>query len=742
MRQSQVVLLIVLLLAPSFAGAAQDSEKLRTNGLGQCFVYFEPTKEAPVGLWFGTCEVSQEQYEAVMGENPSFSKGKKLPVEGVTWDEAQRFCKRLTEKERSSGRLPANQAYHLPSAKQWKIAAAPALYDIKKDKKTESVAWYADNGSYRTHPVATREATSSGRYNVKDIYDILGNVSEWCRDEFEGSPGRRVVMGPSYVNSSSAFDSDFALAEPPTVRLPTLGFRCVIEQAMPERSQREEDFTNDSGIAMLWLAPGGSFLQGSKPHFSSQAPQRKIHFEKGFWLAACEVTQGQYEAIMQSNPSKHRGSKLPVESVTFDEAREFCRRLTEEERKAGRLPEGYVYSLPSEAQWEYACRAGTLLENPVNPFDKEVAEWLFCNSDGRTHRVGTKEANRWGFHDMLGNVRELVLDGNRSGEQGPSDGRPWRRGKNELATVRGFDAHIKRNRPSVCERSRVDSSKGDPFLGFRCALMHETLLGLAPKPKPKPPKRPSPVVEPSKDSVPQAPAFGSSVGMRFVKLPSGSFLLGSPPDEYGRDSNEGPQQRVVFEEGFWMAACEVTSIQYQKVMGRSPSQIFDSSRVGYPVTNVSWSDARAFCHQLSKRERGRGILPDGYRYALPTEAAWEYACRAGTTGKRYPGKISEIAWYAYNSHGMPRPVGKKQANPWGLYDMLGNVSEWCRDAWHDTWRPDGVNETSAAPERAVRGSNWKSSASKCRAALRRGIPVDTKDQRLGFRVMVVSDAGD
>ncbi len=166
-------------------------------------------------------------------------------------------------------------------------------------------------------------------------------------------------------------------------------------------------FTNGIGQEMIWV-PAGAFRMGDLTGDGEQdeLPVRTVELT-GYHLGATEVTQGQWKEVMGESSSQFPGDDLPVENVSWEDAMEFCRRLTASERAAGRLPKDRVYRLPSEAQWEKACRAGSKGDFAGN---LEALGWYYRNSGWKTRPVGRKAPNAWGFHDMHGNVREWCLD--------------------------------------------------------------------------------------------------------------------------------------------------------------------------------------------------------------------------------------------------------------------------------------------------------------------------------------------
>ncbi len=178
---------------------------------------------------------------------------------------------------------------------------------------------------------------------------------------------------------------------------------------------------------------------------------------------------------------------------------------------------------------------------------------------------------------------------------------------------------------------------------------------------------------------------GFSAPPKMVWIPPGQFVMGSPVSEVGRSANEGPQTQVTLTRGFFLGRFEVTQGEYLSVIGSNPSGFTgDTNR---PVGRVSWNDATNYCSELTQAERTAGRLPAEWAYRLPTEAEWEYASRAGSTNRSSYGddpgytQLGNYAWYDANSGGTTHPVGGKLPNRWGLYDMTGNIWEWCSDLY-------------------------------------------------------------
>lgn len=259
-------------------------------------------------------------------------------------------------------------------------------------------------------------------------------------------------------------------------------------------------------------------------------------------------------------------------------------------------------------------------------------------------------------------------------------------------------------------------------------------------------------------------------------IPAGTFTQGSPTNETGRFPDEGPQREVTITRTFYLQQTAVTQAQWEGVMGNNPSNFQSGSNEDRPVENVSWWDAIAYMNALSAQEGFKecyvvsgcdgtpggggylcesiifvGLDCEGYR--LPTEAEWEYAARAGTTEMTYGGDhhgrrtcdpslvLSSVAWWCGTAGSTTHPVGQKDPNPWGLYDMIGNVWEWASDSYENIAYETGsiddpisLSSGSSADLLPVfRGCSWGTQAQFCRAAIRNGDDPDFRSNQLGFR---------
>jgi formylglycine-generating enzyme required for sulfatase activity len=285
-------------------------------------------------------------------------------------------------------------------------------------------------------------------------------------------------------------------------------------------------------------------------------------------------------------------------------------------------------------------------------------------------------------------------------------------------------------------------------------------------------------------SMKQSPHLIPDIKLTLQPIPAGTFKMGSPANELGRKENEGPQRETNIARPFWFGKTEITLGQWRAVMGTDivdqakmvladntvynsggksqtlrqhyraqadsdPRTLVDNTDDDFPVYWINWHDAVAFCRRLSERERSAGRLPSGYVFRLPTEAEWEYACRAGTTEATYAGNLNitetesgprarvldPIAWYGNTGTSVPHKVGELKPNAFGLHDMLGNVMEWCADAADHKLSRELDNPQRTPPDlRVARGGSTGTGAEMCRAARRFMFPATMRSRRAGFRI--------
>ncbi|MFN9331234.1 MAG: SUMF1/EgtB/PvdO family nonheme iron enzyme, partial [Planctomycetota bacterium] len=476
-------------------------------------------------------------------------------------------------------------------------------------------------------------------------------------------------------------------------------------------------------LSMVAIAPG-TFQMGSTAGSPAEQPVRQVTISRPFWMGKYEVTQAQYQAVMGNNPSAFQGANAPnaaqrpVESLSWNDAVAYCQALTALEQAAGRVPSGYVYRLPTEAEWEYCCRAGTTTEwhtgTSLSTSQANFAGALASAAYpfGQTAVVGSYAPNGFGLHDMHGNVAEWVLDSYAPYVPGNAID-PFVSGGATRA-VRSGSCGI--NSAAISCRSAIRyvaspiGTSGD--IGFRVVL------------------------------APVAANVNPALGM--VAIAPGTFQMGS----MAGNANEQPVRQVTISQPFWMGKYEVTQAQYQAVMGNNPSAFQGANAPNAaqrPVDLVTWNNAMAYCAALNGIEQAAGRVPAGYQYRLPTEAEWEYCCRAGTTTEWNTGTSLSTSEANFNGAlanaayplGQTSVVGSYAPNAFGLHDMHGNAWEWCLDAFAP-YAPGPVTDpyVSTGPLRSIRGGGWGNYWLDCRSAIRAGINPAFTYYSDGFRVVL------
>ncbi len=563
-----------------------------------------------------------------------------------------------------------------------------------------------------------------------------------------------------------------------------------------------KDYNVPAAELELVALPAGSFKMGAADGEDDEKPQHTVSLTRPFWIGKYEVTWKQFKAFTDatgfrthaersessmvwegtdSNRGRwvrkddiswrnvFEGEDRAVVCVNWNDAMAFCKWLTETEKDAARLPDGYEYRLPTEAEWEYACRAGTQTKYFFGDHyeDLEQYAWTAHNTQSKVHRVGDVKPNPWGLYDMHGNAAEWCLDSALNVRYRVTTSTYVEGIKDPLSLL--GDEKIYRggswlSRGHYCRaagRSAVEPTHHAVVIGFRVVL--------------------GPVLTDRTAKADTLPKFGRQIKVPKVELEllpirAGYFKMGS---EKGK-ADEKPVHQVTLAKPFWMAKYETTHGQFKTFADtagyRSTSEkdeattvydpspgwrrlrwkkdvtwrtVFDGDRRA--VCCVSWSDVMAFCKWLTGIENGAGRVPPGYEYRLPTEAEWEYACRAGssTNNPYYWGsdkeKIYDYAWTGWGSRDRIRVVGDKKPNRWDLHDMLGNAGEWCLDAadYKDamvvtrTYRDkvtDPLNTSGAY--RIIRGGSWIAGADDCRMTARSVAKLGYHGAATGFRIVL------
>ena len=665
----------------------------------------------------GKYEVTQEEWETVMGNNPSHFKGSKRPVENVSRDDCQEFIKRLNDM--------TGMTFRLPTEAEWEYAARGGNmsvgYKYSGSNDLDEVAWCKSNSDEQTHEVGTKKPNELG------LYDMSGNVGEWCQDwyvEYDSSAVTNPVESGWSPYQVARGGSCCHISK--CCRVSTRifvhsglgnGFRLVLplQEATQEKDEAiTPDAIIDRLISNMVHVKGGKFTMGKTVgqdyimcdgilcHYDNEMPAHQVTLSS-FSIGKYEVTQEEWQAVMGNNPSHFKGSKRPVESVSWDDCQEFIKKLNARIKNLDSMT-GMAFRLPTEAEWEYAARGGKARGYRYSGSDDldEVA-W-HSTSSCSTHEVGKKKPNEFGLYDMNGNVNEWCQDWygtyNSSAETnptGPSLG-SWR-------VYRGgcwdYGQEIR-----VSRRGRTGQSFADDTIGFRLVLSQQK----------------EPVTKRKVDTA----AILEHLKNNMVHVEGGTFTMGATAEQSDdADDNEKPAHQVTLS-SFSIAKYEVTQEEWETVMGNNPSGSKGAKR---PVENVSWNDCQEFIKKLNAMT--------GLTFRLLTEAEWEYAARGGnkSCGYQYSGSnnIDEVAWYIDED---TQDVGTKKPNELGLYDMNGNVWEWCQD-WYGEYDSSAViNPTgpSSGDSRVCRGGSYCDDTCDCRVSNRSYGDPDDRNYDVGFRL--------
>jgi formylglycine-generating enzyme required for sulfatase activity len=594
------------------------------------------------------------------------------------------------------------------------------------------------------------------------------------------------------------------------VRLESLTYAAArkLQEQWAGRLGREVVHVNSLGMKMVLIPPGEFTMGLTEEEFDKtldrirrdprhrdnyggtvtwsmlMMPAHRVRITKPFLMGACEVTVAEFRRFTEASGYKteaeqgldhgepYRGGRPlstwrkpmawrpdykqqdnePVLHLCWNDCAAFCQWLS--------WQEGQPYCLPTEAEWEYACRAGTVTPwsfGDYDDFDRVAHEYAWW-SEGQQGKhdgprgVGLGKPNAFGLYDMHGNVWEYVADWwhefsyKNSPLNDPAGPAEQHEKGDQRRIIRGSSFDWDGGGGNSAYRMRIGQrSNQHPHMGFRVAMRLRDAPAIAPAVDPDEQRRAerrdpgatsaevADALKPNASATPHPPRLkidlGGGAGMDFVLIPAGSFLMGS--DRGPKD--ERPVHRVVISKPFYLGVHEVTQAQWEALMGvhprlaewrKTPNDLVGPAQ---PMNDLSWKECQLFLDKLRQKA-------PGHAFALPNEAQWEYACRAGNAAEYCFGddesQLGQYAWYAANKRWPARDgsfhyynVATKQPNAWGLYDMHGGVWEWCGD-WYD---PDYyVHAPLGDPHgpdsgrfRALRGGSWFRHGKYARSAYRR-----------------------
>lgn len=477
-------------------------------------------------------------------------------------------------------------------------------------------------------------------------------------------------------------------------------------------SKQDLEFNVNGVKFIMKYVEGGSFMMGvfdnDDKAYDREKPSHKVHLDS-YYIGETQVTQALWQAVMGNNPSYWIGDKLPVETVSWDDCQKFIKKLN--------VITGKNFALPTEAQWEFAARGGNKSRGFLYSGSNNINDvaWYDDNSRRQTHQVATKMANELGLYDMTGNVWEWCndwFDENyysnlpQVDPKGPSSG--------DGRVLRGGCWH------NIASGCRVSYRYGSniPVYSFENGSRSGGLrlvLNLA-----------------SKDI--EFNVNGVKFTMKYVE--GGEFMMGALDSDDVAMVSEKPSHKVRLD-SYYMGETQVTQILWEVVMGENPSYC-KGSRL--PVDMVSWHDCHIFINKLNRIT--------GRTFALPTEAQWEYAARGGkkSNGYLYSGSndLDEVAWYQVNSNNKTHEVATKRSNELGLYDLSGNVREWCKDWYNRNYYLNSPQDNPQGPcsgkDPVLRGGCCATNVRSCRVYARGVMPLVVPggpNRFSGFRLVLL-----
>ena len=720
-----------------------DSILKKQKKLNLKLVFIKGDKEKDIdNFYIGKYEVTQEEWFSVMGKNPSYFKDVKNPVEQISWLDAIRFCNRLSAIKGLTAcyKIYADKivsisnanGFRLPKVNEWNYVAENAnLFQNSIDNMSdnsstllESKAWFHNNSDKKTHLVGHKKPNKIG------IYDLFGNVWEWCwnptkNDSVIYKTEKQILKGGSWFSLKNKLTNSVFELENIAYKHSTYGLR-VVKNA----NANEDNSFQKILFSEFQLIEGKSLVVTNH-----QNKEIKIN---DFLMGKYEVTQGEWEFFMGTNPSKFKGKNNPVENVSWLDAVLFCNKksISENLTPCYQIKKNKVkcdfsangFRLPTEVEWILASGEEENLDKNNFPLDFEVdtkensltfSAWFKDNSNNKTHPVGEKLPNKNSLHDVFGNVAEWCWDKySQNYKQKELQFTGSTKGKKRILKGSSWNDLLKYQTNENVDYEEINFIA--PFYGFRLAKNSDNSHINSEEKKIK---------------------TGT-----MIYVHGGSFKMGSNH----QDNDEKPKHDVVVK-SFYISPFEITQEDWNIVMPENPSFYKNPQN---PVENVTWNMAIEYCIKRSEMEglevcytTSKNIIEcdfskNGYR--LPTEEEWEFSAKDGIfhtsqnieNTNLFAGNdfAFKIGWYMMNSDEKPHSVGEKLPNKLGLYDMSGNVSEWCWN-WYNEYSYDkSLSNQQIKQFKIQRGGSFYDFANNIRTTKRFKAEPQKASSNCGFRV--------